>query len=178
MREPSRTACRVGIVVLALCGCGGGDMQSPPPAPDVSLSSGSGVGGADGSGDDAAGGAASTNEEPATLNGCKASDYEDHSNDSDARVILIAAEGLTFTPKCLRIAPGQSVRFEGSLASHPLSPGNPDDIQAGSPDNPIEATSSGTQVEFTFGAAGTFPYFCQLHAFGNGMGMAGAVLVR
>jgi plastocyanin len=76
------------------------------------------------------------------------------------------------------IAAGQTVRFEGSLSAHPLAPGNADDEAAGSPNNPITATSSGNSVEFTFDEPGTFAYFCELHSFGAGMGMAGAIHVR
>jgi plastocyanin len=112
------------------------------------------------------------------LNGCAKDAFEDRSATDAERVVQIAAEGLKFTPPCLEIARGQAVTFEGSLAAHPLAPGNPEDPSAGSPESPIEATSSGRSVAFTFEAAGTFPYFCELHAFGNGMGMAGAVYVR
>jgi plastocyanin len=64
------------------------------------------------------------------------------------------------------------------LAAHPLAPGNPDDPRAGSPQNPIEQTSSGNSVEFTFTTPGTYAYYCELHTFGAGSGMAGAVFVR
>ncbi len=148
-----------------LWACGGTDdpmSSAPPQTPN----------------DGSVAGAASMDDAPQELNGCAADAYEEHSGESDERVIQIAANGLSFTPQCLLIAAGQAVRFEGSLSSHPLAPGKPEDPSAGSPDSPIAETSSGMSVEFTFDSAGTFPYFCQLHAFGNGMGMAGAVLVR
>ena len=158
-----------GLLLAAalLWGCGGSDdakSASPSTPADTSMA------GAPTAGD--------PTETPVTLNGCDAEAYADHSAESDERVIQIAANGLNFTPQCLLIGVGQTVRFEGSLTSHPLAPGNPDDPNAGSHDSPIVATSSGTSVEFTFDAAGTFPYFCELHAFGNGMVMARAVLVR
>jgi plastocyanin len=114
--------------------------------------------------------------EPQALNGCGAADFVDASED-DA-VVQIAADGLSFTPPCITVAAGQTLRFEGSLTAHPIAPGNADDAEAGSPDNPITATSSGSSVEFTFDSAGTYPYYCELHSFGAGMGMAGAVYVR
>ncbi|HYP98138.1 MAG TPA: plastocyanin/azurin family copper-binding protein [Polyangiaceae bacterium] len=113
-----------------------------------------------------------------TFNGCAAEDYEDQRAAAAPRVIEIATQGLTFTPPCLLIAVGQTVRFQGSLSSHPLAPGNPEDPDAGSAASPIQATSSGQSVEFKFPDAGTFPYYCELHSFGDGQGMAGVVHVR
>jgi plastocyanin len=112
-----------------------------------------------------------------TLNGCTSADYVDHSADVE-RVITIAGAGLTYSPKCMIIAAGQVVRFQGSLTAHPLSPGNPEDPEAGSADNPIAPTSTGQSIEVTFPAAGTYPYHCTLHAFGAGQGMAGSIHVR
>jgi plastocyanin len=109
------------------------------------------------------------------LNGCTSDDYVDRSADSANRTIAIAAIGLTYTPKCLSIRAGQSVRWEGSLAAHPLAPGNPEDS---GPASPIEPRSSGREVEFSFPNAGVFPYYCTLHAFGAGQGMAGVIRVR
>jgi plastocyanin len=123
-------------------------------------------------------GSPSSGDEPAALNGCTAAEYEDLSAGDAERVIEIAAAGLSFTPPCMTIAAGQTVRFEGSLSAHPLAPGNADDHAAGSPNNPIVATSSGNSAEFTFDAPGTFAYFCELHSFGAGMGMAGAIHVE
>lgn len=111
------------------------------------------------------------------FNGCTMEDYEDRTADAADRTIAIAGMGLTFTPKCMIVAAGQTVHWEGSLSAHPLAPGNPDDGAAGSSDSPIIATSSGTSVDFVFPDAGTFPYYCQLHSFGAGQGMAGVVHV-
>lgn len=149
---------------------------------------GSGAGGANDGGASQAGASADSagqggaGEEPVdpipNFNGCTAADYEDRSAANAERVIGIATEGLTFTPSCLIIAVGQTVRFQGSLGSHPLAPGNPDHPEAGSADSPIIATDSGQSVDFTFENPGTFPYYCELHAFGDGQGMAGVVHVR
>lgn len=113
-----------------------------------------------------------------TLNGCKPEDYVDASDDDAERAIAIAAAGLTYTPRCMTIRVGQTVHWMGSLTAHPLAPGNPDDAAAGSADNPIEETSTGSSVAFEFGTRGTFPYYCVLHAFGAGQGMAGSIRVR
>ena len=121
-----------------------------------------------------------SDDQPLAINGCNATSYAaaDHTDATDPRVIQIAIDGLVFTPPCITIAAGQSVRFEGSLTAHPLAPGTPDDAQAGSPESPIERTSSGNSAEFTFEHPGTFPYYCELHGFGSGSGMVGAVYVR
>jgi plastocyanin len=150
--------CAVLLASTALGGCGSDDKVASTPSEETETPDGS--------------------EQPQIFNGCAASDYEDRSAESAERVIQIAVEGLKFTPPCLEIAQGQAVRFEGSLSAHPLAPGNPDDASAGSANNPITATSSGARVEFSFPRAGTYPYFCELHAFGAGMGMAGAIYVR
>ncbi len=112
-----------------------------------------------------------------TLNGCEPSDYEDRSADAADRSVAVGADGLVFTPRCMLIGVGQGVVFEGSLSAHPLAPGNPADPSAGSAKSPIVETSSGSSVSFTFPSAGTFPYYCTMHAFGAGMGMAGAIHV-
>jgi plastocyanin len=148
------------LASLALVGCGSDDGGDPTPADMNEPEPPSGDAG------------------PQAFNGCSANSYEDRSADGAERVVQIAVEGLKFTPPCLQIAVGQSVRFDGSLTSHPLAPGNPDDHEAGSPNTPIVRTSSGRSVEFTFAAAGTYPYYCELHAFGAGMGMAGAIYVQ
>ena len=124
-----------------------------------------------------AGGHEAEAEIPA-FNGCSADEYEDRSAPDDERAIAIAQRGLTYTPKCMIVAAGQRVRWEGNLSAHPLAPGHPDDPLAGSAGNPIEPKASGSVAEFAFEAPGTFPYHCTLHAFGAGQGMAGVVHVR
>jgi plastocyanin len=154
------------LLVLASAACaGGGDSANP-----------AGAGGAGGAA--AGSGASDAGSALPELNGCSTELYVDRSADSDERVIAIAAMGLTYSPKCLRIAVGQTVRWSGSLTAHPLAPGNPQDAKAGSPDNPVQPTASGQSVEFAFPNAGTYPYFCTLHGFGTGQGMAGSVRVE
>jgi plastocyanin len=126
-------------------------------------------------------GTAGAGDEPEVIsdfNGCTIADYEDHSGVADDRTIGIATMGLSFTPKCLTIQVGQTVTWAGSLAAHPLGPGNADHPDAGTTPSPIIETSSGQSVEFTFTTAGTFPYYCEVHSFGDGMGMAGVVHVK
>lgn len=124
------------------------------------------------------GGEEDAGEEIPMLNACSASDYVDRSGEDASRVITVGQTGLTFSPRCMLIAQGQSVVFEGSFSEHPLAPGNPRRPQAGSADTPIETTTSGSRVEFTFDEAGTFPYYCRVHAVGDGRGMAGSIHVQ
>jgi plastocyanin len=122
--------------------------------------------------------AASSNSVGAEFNGCTTDMYEDLTAASAKRVIAIAREGLTYSPKCMTIAIGQTVRWEGSLSAHPLAPGNPRDAKAGSPKNPIQPTASGSRVEFRFPTKGDYPYYCTVHGFGTGQRMAGTIRVR
>ncbi len=111
------------------------------------------------------------------LNGCTAEDYVDRRAAGASREIEFGTMGLVFTPKCMTVAAGQTVRWSGSFTAHPLAPGNPARADAGSTNTPIFATSSGLSMDVTFALPGTFPYYCQLHSFGSGMGMAGVVHV-
>jgi plastocyanin len=65
------------------------------------------------------------------FNGCTTAAYEDRRAPGASRTIAIASMGLSFTPKCLLIAVGQTVRWEGALSAHPLAPGNSDHPDAG-----------------------------------------------
>jgi plastocyanin len=163
------------FLALATLGCGSSDdagalpsetpTDSAVPEPDSGSEPDSGTTDA---------GTMDAGPTPMAVNGCTASAFVEASPPT----VFIGRDGLLFTPKCLTVAQGTTVRWEGSLAAHPIAPGNPEDPQAGSPGNPIGKTSSGSSVEFTFTAPGTFAYYCELHTFGAGIGMAGAVFVR
>lgn len=115
------------------------------------------------------------------FNGCTTSDYVDLSAEAADRTIEIAPSGaLEYAPKCSIVGAGQAVTFSGSLLAHPTAPGNPNDPAAGEygGTSPIVETTSGDSLEVTFSAAGTYPYFCKFHSFGDGEGMAGVVHVQ
>lgn len=163
----TRIALSLCVVVSAgLFACGGGDSGTKT---NVETEEEMGVAGAP---------ASPSGDEPLPLNGCKADSFVDLSAEADERVVQIGVDGLLYTPRCILIAVGQTVTFDGSLSAHPLAPGNADDPGAGSPNNPITFLSSGSSAEFTFDEPGTFPYFCELHGFSNGKGMSGAIYVR
>jgi plastocyanin len=114
-----------------------------------------------------------------TFNGCTAEMFVDRSADGADRSVGFGGEGgsggFSFAPKCIAIAAGQSVTFNGAFSSHPLTRGAPGDLAAGAAGNPIPTTSTGTTVTVAFPRAGTYPYVCGMHAF---LGMNGVVLVR
>ena len=109
-----------------------------------------------------------------TYNGCTT--FMDQSAAAASRTVMFGGgAGLAYTPKCMRINAGQQVTFQGSFASHPLRPGVGLMATAGSPNNPIVATGSGTTMTFTFPTAGDYPYNCQRH---DSTGMSGVVRVQ
>ncbi len=116
---------------------------------------------------------------PTTFNGCTAASFVDRTAGGASRQVDFAVGGnFTYSPACILIAAGQSVTFVGSsttFSSHPLRPGVGSNATAGSPNNPITATASGTSATFTFPTAGQYPYNCQFH---NGSGMNGVVKVQ
>jgi plastocyanin len=168
-----------GIALLAFfanhCGDDGGtNNASGGQSSSGGQSNGGSANGGSASGGDGSGGLSST---IANVNGCTPATAEDHSAATADRKIEVGTAGLTFTPKCMAIKAGQSVSFQGTLAGHPLAPGNANSETAGSPNNPIMKTSSGTSVSFTFPTAGAYPYYCVFHSFGAGDGMSGVVYV-
>ncbi len=114
-----------------------------------------------------------------TLNGCTVEGFVDRTAVDAERIVGFGGErgsgGFSFAPKCMTIAVGQQVTFEGAFSTHPLTPGVPGDTRGGSSGNPIRLTSSGTTVTVTFPRAGVFPYVCGMHGF---LGMNGVVVVR
>lgn len=97
----------------------------------------------------------SAGDAPATLNGCGDADFVDLSAPNATRTITW---DFNVQPKCLLIAKGQIVTWQGALAMHPLAPFN------GDANNPITNTSSGNSVMFTFPNAGNYGFHCMLHS--------------
>ena len=62
------------------------------------------------------------------------------------------------TPRCLRLASGGTVVFQGLFATHPLEPRPIETMPS-----PILPTRSGGQVEFEFPDHGFFPYVNAAH---------------
>lgn len=110
----------------------------------------------------------------APLNGCTRSIAADATPPLADRTVTV--QGLAYSPRCLRIAVGQSVTFSGSFSSHPFRGGV---VEGGNevadPSSPITPTSTGTTATFTFPNAGVFPYYCDPHGL---FGMSGVVYVE
>src|SRR5262249_18955759 len=110
------------------------------------------------------------------INGC--TNFPDMSGPGVMRTVSFGGNN-TYVPQCVGIAVNQLVTFNGSFSDHPLRPGLAPSQQggpdAGSPNNPIQPTSSGNTASFGFPTAGLYPYYCSLH---QGQGMFGAIQVR
>jgi hypothetical protein len=63
-----------------------------------------------------------------------------------------------YTPRCVRLATGGTVVFQGSFLDHPLVPRS-----LGSAPSPIQPTLAGGSVEFEFSDFGFFPFQCAEH---------------
>jgi hypothetical protein len=63
--------------------------------------------------------------------------------------------GTNFSPKCMLIHVGESVAFAGDFSMHPLRSST-----RATTASPIQSTATGTSAQFSFLAAGYFPYFC------------------
>jgi len=148
---------------LAFGGTGCGDGSSG--------TGGGGTGGTGGGGSGGTGGSTGTGT-GALINGCDEATAEDHVADATTAVTVA---GLKYTPACIKIKAGASVKFTSTFSIHPLLGGT---VEGGveTPDStsPISATSTGDEVTFTFAEAGTFPYYCDEH---SASGMAGVVFV-
>jgi plastocyanin len=120
-----------------------------------------GCGGGGGSANDDGGGGS-------PICGCTEAAAEDHTAETSVTVAFGGTHGLAYSPKCILVAPGTAVSFEGEFSTHPLS-------ATEGTGNPITHTTSGTTASFTFTAAGAFGYQCDVH-FASGM--CGAIFVQ
>jgi plastocyanin len=88
------------------------------------------------------------------LNGCGETDFVDRSGEGGMRTITW---DFNVDPRCVRIAPGESVTWQGLLANHPLS------SLGGDMPTPIVTTNTGTSVTFVFSDAGDYGFVCLNH---------------
>jgi plastocyanin len=109
---------------------------------------------------------------PPLLNGCTLAMATDLSAPGATREIMVLDD--VFSPRCVRIAPGQSVTWNGNFSNHPLSPGKIVNNQImAQPGNPIPMTGTGTTVTVAFPTAAEWAFYCPNHA----PGMIGAIFV-
>jgi plastocyanin len=106
------------------------------------------------------------------VNGCTPAMAVDLTDPGASRSIQISDD--FYTPRCLRIAVGQSVTWNGDLDRHPLAPGilRPSMVEV-QPGSPIPMVSTGLSAMATFPDAGLWAFYCPLHP----PGMAGVVYV-
>ncbi|MFT3842091.1 MAG: hypothetical protein QM723_34185 [Myxococcaceae bacterium] len=87
-----------------------------------------------------------------------------------AATITFGSGNNVYTPKCIKVKLGQLVSFQGNFSNHPLR-------QACGPIMNMLEASTGQGTDFTFGALGTYGYYCDMHGSSTGGGMAGAIEV-
>lgn len=130
---------------------------------------------ADDDDDDSDAGGDDDDDATSVLHECE--DFVDESAEDGDRTI--AFSGTSYTPSCLQIAAGQTVTWEGTFSSHPLTAGvapSREGDPEGSANNPIpEATNTGESLDVTFPTAGDYPFYCSIH---QGAGMYGVIHVE
>ena len=106
----------------------------------------------------------------AEVSGCKATDYVDAQADAS----IATGPGASYTPRCLRVHVGTSVKI-GASAMHPLKAM----AAVNGIVNPLNLPASGADAAVTqvFSASGFYGYFCGHHGTIQGTGMAGAIQV-
>ncbi len=109
------------------------------------------------------GGGSSSDAGP-IINGCTT--FSDLTAGGGTITFPTQAAPAQYQPNCVKIKVGQTLTWTGSFSAHPLVP------EGGDSPNPIQPTSTGTDMSFTFGNAGTFGFGCGIHST-----MSGAVLV-
>lgn len=115
-------------------------------------------------------------EDFSSVVGCAPEDFEVRTEANAERVVRFGnALGASYSPRCLSIAVGQAVRFEGPFNTYNLSPGLPESLAIGAPYNPITYVMFNTSAEFTFPRAGDYIYSNSRNA---SAGMTGLIRVR
>jgi plastocyanin len=103
--------------------------------------------------------------DPRAINGCTVAAYVDQT----ANTAVDITWGFGTTPaggSCITVKAGSAVRWNGSLAFHPLA------AKDGTAATPIVGATSGDSVTYTFTNVGTYGYVCSAHA-----SMTGAINV-
>jgi plastocyanin len=107
------------------------------------------------------------------INGCDEAMAEDMTG--MAAVTINKGMGFDYVPKCVTVSAGTDVTWSMNFAVHPLVGG---EVIKGTPTpdpaSPIKGATSGMSVTFKLTDAGTYPYYCDVHA----PGMSGAVFVK
>jgi plastocyanin len=153
--------CKVALafvlpVLIAAAGCG--DETKDPTG-----------GAASGSGSTAA----SSGGASMPIHGCTPEDAEDQTGKAD---VTVTVADFKYTPACLKVSKGTSVKFSVDFLVHPTIGGDfTDGVATPDPASPIKETKTGTEATFVLADAGTYPYYCNTHA---SIGMVGVVYVE
>lgn len=122
---------------------------------------------------DASSASSSSSGGGAMLNGCDPATATDLTNQAN---VTITFPGFAYSPPCIKVTAGTTVTFSGAFNFHPLRGGAAvGGVGTPDPNSPIKATDAGTSAAFTFPAAGSFGYYCNVHVSG---GMMGAIFVQ
>ena len=113
----------------------------------------------------------------APVNGCDAASATDMRGQMRVTVRFGGALGFRYDPACFRVSPGTQVMFGGEFDQHPLVGGEVAmGMKVPDPSSPIGGpTTSGTSKTVMLQTAGTFPFYCDIHAL---VGMKGAAIVE
>jgi len=110
----------------------------------------------------------------ATLNGCTLATAQDQTG---ANLTEVVFGGLSYSPPCIKIKAGKTVRFSGFFPGHPLRPGTVAQafatLDAGSPIPSVD-NDADSMVDVVFPTPGGYGYYCNFH---YPSGMFGAVFV-
>ena len=86
-----------------------------------------------------------------------------------------ASAVLKYTPACVQVKKGSTVKWDMNLEAHPLRKST---MRGDTANNPIMDTSTGMGAMFTFDKTGFFGFYCNLHGMGDGAtGMTGVIWV-
>ena len=114
------------------------------------------------------------------VNACNLEDTEDWINlGPSQRVITFGCPPFPcrFTPSCVKIKPGRTVRWSGEFTFHPLRAGLiVGAVPQNQPNNPIPDLDAGTNSgQITFDDPGAWGFYCNFHFASDAM--KGAVFV-
>ena len=167
-------ALAIGFALAMAPGCGSDDKPTDGTGGSTGGSGGStgGSGGSTGGSGGATGGAGGGGAvTPAFMNIAPCSAESDYVKTDTIKATAV----LKYSPACVQIKKGGSVKFDMMLDVHPLKKSA---MRGNTTDNPIMDTNTGTSASFTFPKSGFFAFFCMLHGgTDTGTGMAGVVWV-
>ncbi len=159
----------VGVVMLMGTGCGDESSKSDDAGTNAQQDATSNNNGND-SGVDS--GTSQTSACPAsyfTNTGCTS--FTDKTQESVVTISFGVNNAHVYSPKCVKIKKGSTVKFSGTFASHPLRA----NCQAATT---ITNTGTGSNKDFVFNTVGDYGYYCNFHgSASDGTAMAGMIQV-